>query len=252
MFYKNILFIIIFLSIVNCSTGNLIKNQPNIKLINGYSNKGFALIYSDNLYEQKIITKKISERSLIIFQKKLKTNTLVKITNILNNKSIIGTVGKDSDYPTFNNSVVSLRVAEELDLDNNQPYIEILEILENSTFVARKAKTYDEEKIVAAKAPVDGISINDLNVIKNDNEVSSATKFSYNIKIADFYYNDTALMMLNRIKTETLINSVKIKKVSNNRYRVYLGPFNDINSLQKSFNDISILKFENIEIIRND
>ena len=252
MFYKNILFIIIFLSIVNCSTGNLIKNQPNIKLINGYSNKGFALIYSDNLYEQKIITKKISERSLIIFQKKLKTNTLVKITNILNNKSIIGTVGKDSDYPTFNNSVVSLRVAEELDLDNNQPYIEILEILENSTFVARKAKTYDEEKIVAAKAPVDGISINDLNVIKNDNEVSSATKFSYNIKIADFYYNDTALMMLNRIKTETLINSVKIKKVSNNRYRVYLGPFNDINSLQKSFNDISILAFENIEIIKND
>ena len=30
------------------------------------------------------------------------------------------------------------------------------------------------------------------------------------------------------------------------------GPFNNINSLQKSFNDISILEFENIEIIKND
>ena len=59
-------------------------------------------------------------------------------------------------------------------------------------------------------------------------------------------------MLLNRIKTENLIKNPKIKKVSNNKYRVYLGPFNDINSLQKSYNDISILEFENIEIIKND
>jgi hypothetical protein len=33
----------------------------------------------------------------------------------------------------------------------------------NSTFVAKKAKTFEEEKKVAEKAPVDGIQINDLN-----------------------------------------------------------------------------------------
>jgi cell division protein FtsN len=38
--------------------------------------------------------------------------------------------------------------------------------------------------------------------------------------------------------------------MTEDKYRVYLGPFNNINSLQKSFNDISILNFENIEIIR--
>jgi len=250
--YKNILLLIVFLIVSNCTTGNLVNNKPVKTLNKGFTNKGFALIYSENLYKQKIVSKKISERSLIIFQKKLKTDTLVKITNILNNKSIIGTVGKKATYPSFNNSVLSIRIADELDLDINQPYVEILEILENSIFVAQKAKTYDEEKKVAVKAPVDGISINDLNVVKKDGEKNHDVKFSYSIKVADFYFNDTALILLSRIKTESLIENAKIKKLSDKKYRVYLGPFNDINSLQKSYNDISILEFENIEIIRND
>jgi cell division protein FtsN len=59
-------------------------------------------------------------------------------------------------------------------------------------------------------------------------------------------------MMLSRIKIESLIENPKIKKISDKKYRVYLGPFNNINSLQKSYNDISILEFENLEIIKND
>ena len=253
MFYKNILLLILLTIFVsNCTTTTLVKKQPNTALVNGYSNKGFALIYSEDLYKQRIISKKISERSLIVFQRNLKIHTQVKITNILNNKSTIGIVGKNSKYPSFNNTVLSIRIADELDLDINQPYVEILEILENSIFVAQRAKTYDEEKNVAVKAPVDGISINDLNIEKKVDNKKYNTEFSYNIKIADFYFNDTALMMLGRIENESSINNPKIKKISNKKYRVYLGPFNNINSLQKSYNDISILKFENIEIIRND
>tara|TARA_B100000787_G_scaffold154325_1_gene129095 strand:- start:541 stop:1299 length:759 start_codon:yes stop_codon:yes gene_type:complete len=252
MFYKNILLSIFFLFLSNCTTGTLDTNKPTKTLVNGYSNKGFALVYSEDLYKQKIVSKRINERSLIIFQKNLKINTQVKITNILNNKSIIGTIGKNSKYPSFHNSVLSIRIADELDLDINQPYVEILEILENSIFIAQKAKTYDEEKNVAVKAPVDGISIKDLNTVKNENKKTFNEKFSYIIKIADFYFNDTALMMLSRIETDSGINNPKIRKISDKKYRVYLGPFNEINSLQKSYNDISILEFENIEIIRND
>ena len=252
MFYKNIIFIIICIILSNCTTTSLVNNKPNKTIVNGYSNKGFALIYSDNLYKQKIINKKIDNRSLTIFQKNLKTNTQVKITNILNNKTLIVTVGKNSIYPSFNNSVLSTRIAEELDLDTNQPYVEILEILENSIFIAQKAKMYDEEKSVAVKAPVNDISINDLNVLEQDNEKKINTKFSYIIKIADFYFNDTALLMINRIKTESPIEKLKIRKISDKKYRVYLGPFNNINSLQKSYNVISILEFENIEFIKND
>ena len=252
MFYKNILFITIFLILTNCTTGTLVKNKKNAVIVNAYSNKGFALFYNEKLYEQKIVNKKIADRSLVIFQKSLKANTQVKITNILNNKSLIATVGKNSIYPSFNNVVLSKRISDELELSINQPYVEILEILENSIFVAKKAKTYNEEKNVAIKAPVDDISINDLNKKNTDDKKIYSTKFSYTIKVADFYFNDTALMMLSRIKTESLIKDPKINKISNKKYRVYLGPFNNINSLQKSYNDINILKFENIEIMKND
>ena len=58
--------------------------------------------------------------------------------------------------------------------------------------------------------------------------------------------------MAKRIKADTSIKKTNIRKISDKKYRVYLGPFNNINSLQKSYNDIKILDFENIEIIRND
>jgi len=252
MFYKNTLLIFVCILLSNCTTTNPISNKTNQSIVNGFSNKGFALVYSENLYNKKIINKKIDERSLMIFQKNLKFNTQVKITNILNGKSLIGTVGKNSTYPEFNNVVISKRIADELDLNLSQPYVEVLEVLRDSMFVAKKAKTYDEEKSVAVKAPVNNISINDLSVVKKDDLKDFDTKFSYTIKIADFYFKDTAIMMQNRIKSESQVKDSKIKKISDKKYRVYLGPFNNINSLQKSYNDISILEFENIEIIKND
>tara|TARA_B100000795_G_scaffold251372_1_gene220154 strand:+ start:972 stop:1730 length:759 start_codon:yes stop_codon:yes gene_type:complete len=252
MFYKNILFIIICIFISNCTTTTLLKDRPNKTFVKSYSNKGFALIYNEDLLKKKIVSKKINDRSLTIFQKQLKKNSQVKITNLINNKSIIGTVGKNSTYPLFNNSVLSIRIADELDLNIDQPYVEILEILENSIFVAQRAKTYDAEKNVAVKAPVDAIKIKDLNKGKIIDKNTFNTKFSYTIKIADFYFNKTALLMLDRITNESAIENPKIKKINDKRYRVYLGPFTNINSLQRSYNDISILEFENIEIIKND
>ena len=59
-------------------------------------------------------------------------------------------------------------------------------------------------------------------------------------------------LLIDRITKETKIKDAKIKKIAEKKYRVYAGPFNNISSLQKSYNDISILEFENIEIIKND
>jgi hypothetical protein len=252
MLCKYILLISICIFLSNCTTTSLNKKKTDKNSVNSFLNKGFALTYSEDLYKQKIISKKIDERSLIIFQRNLKVNTAVKISNILNNKSLIVTVGKNSRYPSFYNSVVSPRIAEELELDIDQPYVEILEILENSIFVAQKAKTFDEEKSVAIKAPVNSISISNLNILKKNIKNDLNKKFSYTVKIADFYFKDTALIMSKRIKDESITGNPKIKKISNKKYRVYLGPFDNINSLQKSFNDISILQFENIEILKND
>ena len=58
--------------------------------------------------------------------------------------------------------------------------------------------------------------------------------------------------MIDRIKKETLANKIGVQNLSDTQYRVFLGPFDNINSLQKAFNDINVLQFENIEIIKND
>ena len=252
MLCKKIFYLYIFILFNNCTITDTSVHKPIISIDSPYSNKGFALIYNIDLYNKKIISKKIDERSLVIFQNKLKKDTKVKITNLINNKSIIATIGNDASYPSFNNSVLTLRIVNEISLSKNEPYIEILELSKSSLIVAKKVKMFDEEKKVAAKAPVNSISINDHNK-KNAKSISiSSKKFSYNIKIADFYFNDTAVLLSKRINSETMIKEIKIKKILENKYRVYLGPFNNINALQKSYNDISILKFENIEIIKND
>ena len=110
---------------------------------------------------------------------------------------------------------------------------------------------FEEERTVAEKAPVDGIQINDLNPKKNTKKISRNKSFSYSIKVADFYYKDTAQMMINRIKDEASIKDLKIIKLSETKYRVLIGPFNDIKSLKGSFEKMSKLNFENLEIINN-
>ena len=53
-----------------------------------------------------------------------------------------------------------------------------------------------------------------------------------------------------RILNETSIKKVKIKKLSNTDFRVFLGPFNNLSSLKNSFNAINVLQFDTIEIIK--
>ncbi len=100
-------------------------------------------------------------------------------------------------------SVISQRIVDELDINEDEPYVELSLISNESTFVAKKAKTFEEEREVAEKAPIEGIQINDLNKsISTNNEKKKLSKFSYSIKVADFYYKKTARLMVDRIKEE--------------------------------------------------
>ena len=108
---------------------------------------------------------------------------------------------------------------------------------------------FEEEKKVAEKAPVDGIKINDLNQKKVKKDKVKKKKFSYIIKVADFYYKESANSMAERIKDESLINNVAIVKLSETKYRVLIGPFNDIKSLQNSFEKMGMFNFENLEVL---
>ncbi len=252
MNYKNFIIILAISLLSHCSTP--IKNSSKqFQSIERFNNKGFALVFSENLLNTKKVNKKLDNRSYLILQKNLKKNSNVKITNLLNNKSLIAKVKSSrSEYPNFYNSVVSQRIAEDLEIDSNEPYVEIFLISNNSSFVAKKTKTWEEEKEVAEKAPVDGITINDLNQVKAKVKKAKKKKFLYSIKIADFYYEKSAIQMIERIEKETSIKKFKILALSKTKFRVILGPFNDINSLKNSYNKTTILDFENLEIIRHD
>ena len=242
-------FIIIFLSLLIVSCDKSIINKSSTigsKIEKRYNNIGFALIYNDSL--EKI--KKIEPRSLNIYHKSLKKKSIVKITNPKNNKYLIAHVKSNKiKFSNFYNSILSLRIAEELELDFKEPYVEIILISKDSTFVAKKAKMFDEEKNVAEKAPVDGIQINDLNITKKKAKIDKKVIFSYSIKVADFYYRDTAEMMLDRIKNEASIKNSSIIRLSETKYRVLIGPFNDIKTLKKTFEKMDSFNFENLEIL---
>ena len=252
MNYK-LFFIFIFILLNSCADTTNVKFSKNLIITDKFSNKGFALIYDEDLLKNKIINKRINDRDLIIFQKNLNLGTSVKILNPSNNKSIIAKVGKNSIYPSFNNSVISKRIFSELEIDIEEPYIHIEEIKEKNTFIAKKTKTFEVEKKVAGKAPVKSISINNLNEIKKKVVKKKKKKsFKYSIKIADFYFEKTAKSMIYRVKSETGINDVKITKISKNKFRVYLGPYSNLKTLQKAYNGVEKLEFENIEILRNE
>ena len=248
MFYKKF-YILLILILTSCITTDHKSHKININNKN-FVNKGFAVVYNDDLFELKQISKKIDNREMVVFQKNLKKGTIVRIKNILNGKTILAKVGPKADYPIFNNVVVTERISKEIDLDLNEPYVEVYEVIHNSTFIAKKAKIYEKEKEVANKAPVDSVNINDLNSSDEKKIKPVKAKFKYIIKVADFYFKDTAQSMVNRILKETDEKNVKIQMRSDTEYRVFLGPYTDIKSLQKGFNSINILQFENIEIIK--
>ena len=248
MIYRLIQIVIFCLLLLSCEQANNILKNDNLKIEHKYRNSGFALVYKDKLKD----IKKLETRSLNIYHKSLKKRSIVKITNPKNDKYIIAEVKSNRvKFSNFYNSVLSLRIAEELELDFDEPFVELILVSKDSTFIAKKAKMFEEEKTVAEKAPVDGIQINDLNNKKSKIKKGKDKTFSYSIKVADFYYKDTADMMIKRIKEESSIENLNISKLSETKYRVLIGPFNDIKTLKKSFEKMNTLNFENLEILNN-
>ena len=250
MNYKIICFVF-FIFIISCTEKS--PKFSSSKNFESYSNKGFALVYDDELYKKKFINKKLNDRSLLIFNNVLNKETPIRVTNLLNGKYLIAKVGDEANYPFFYNSVISKRIATDLEINLDEPYIEIKTLNKNNSFIIGKAKTFDEEKEVATKVPIEGIEIENISDIKTKKKQAkpiSNSNFKYIIKIADFYFEDSAKMLKNRLLSEFGVNNVKIIKISKNNFRVFKGPYNTLDSIKDQFNDIIKLDFDNIDIIK--
>jgi len=224
-------------------------NRNNIQVKKTFISKGFTLIYNDNLIKKKTIKKRIDDREYAILHSFLERNTYVKIFNPINSKTVIAKVKYKTNYPIIYNSVITNRIAEELELNYEDPYVEIIEIRKNDTFISKKAKTFEEEKNVANKAPVTDININ---VISNEpeNTVIRSKKNEYIINIGEYYYLDSAKVVKNRLINEANLTNVKIKKISENKFRVYVGSYSFFNAMKDPYFAISKLGFEHLDVIK--
>ena len=83
---------------------------------------------------------------LQISHQNLKTGTLIKITNPKNKESLVLKNIKRIRYPEFYKVLITEAVAEKLKLDKNLPILEIIEVKKNKSFIAKEAKTFNEEK----------------------------------------------------------------------------------------------------------
>ena len=243
MNYKNLLLILLFLT--SC-TAQSTQYSENI-----FSNRGFVLLYDESLIEKKLLRKPLDDRSLEIVHNTLSKGTKVRIINLLNNKSTNAIVKTKNKNLFFYNSSFSKRIFDELDIALKEPYVEISKIRENKTFIAKKSKTFDEEKKVANKAPVKSISINEIGTPKSK-ELDDRRSFNYSKKITEFNFLKNAKELKERIENETSLKNINIISINDTKHQVLLGPYSNINTLQSAYNSINNLNFENIELIRND
>ena len=247
--YKAFLLLPVFIFLVSCADYQH-NNKSKKKIKNYYSSKGFALIYSDNIFEKKIINQKIDNNEVLILHRFLKKNTHVQITNPNTSKSIKAKIYKKTSYPDIFNAVITTKIAEILGLDFNNPYIEIIEIKKNKTFVAKKSNTFIEETNVALKAPVSEIKVDNLNLseVKEVNDVDESNKRVFTILINDFYYKDSATNLKNDLIQKTKIKDIYVKKITNTKYRLLAGPFKNFNALKTTYISLNNLGFKNLDI----
>ena len=121
MNYKFFFILLSVLFIYGCETTNndMLKTEK-FDVVQRYKNLGFTLIFDGNLDN----IKKLDERSLDIYHKSLKKRSIVKITNPNNGKYLIARVKSNRvKFSNFYNSVISKRIAEILELNQDDLYI---------------------------------------------------------------------------------------------------------------------------------
>ncbi len=238
-------FLILFFFLISCA-----NYSTNIENRSAFNSKGFAYIFSEKDFDEKILKKKLDNTKLQIAHSSLRPNTLIKIINPKTKDYLTIKNLKNVDYPDFYKILITEKVAKSLNLNLELPLVEILEIKKNKSFVAKKAKIFNEEKKIPSNAPVTSVKIS--NISKNKDTKKRIDKDDFIILIATFYSNSTAEFLKERI-TKEIPNfdqkKLKIVKQSNKEINLISGPYNTINLMK---NDYILLKgfgFEELDII---
>jgi len=245
--------IFILLFFLNSCVAN--QSVSNLKLKKGdyYSSKGFALIYQEKNFEDKLVSKKLDNEKLQIAHTNFGRNKVLVLTNPNNNKSIELPVTKKAKYPGFFNLLITKKVSEKLELDEQFPLLEINVRTKNRSFVAKKTVMHSEEKNVHDKAPVTKIKIDNISKNKINNKTKIQKKKKFYIIIGEFYSSKSALNLRDMLAEKYIKKDLlKLKKLAKTRYELSAGPYFTINTLKNGYFALNKYGFDNLDIKQND
>ena len=238
-----LLFSILFF-LVSCTTSSKLYNKTP------FNSSGFAYIYNDNDYENNLIKGKLDNTKLEISNSELKLNSLIKITNPKTKESMVLKNTKKIEYPDFYKIIITEKVAKKLNINSELPFVEISEIKKNKSFVAKKAKIFNEEKMLPSNAPVTSVEIS--NISKNKDFKKSQKKEEFFILIGSFSQKTVAEYLKNRIIKEIPnynSKNLRIIKKSNKENNLLSGPYYTINLMKNDYILLKNLGFEELNIV---
>ena len=240
--------VFILLFIYSCSA-----NYTKYENRTPYNSKGFAFIYKDNDFQNKIIKIKMNNKIAEAAHHTLKPGVTLKIINPKNNKSVVLKNSSKTNFSDFYKILITKSLADEIGLSYDFPLVEVLEIKKNKSFVAKKAKIFNEEKKIPSKAPVASVKIS--NISKNKSKITSSVPDKIFIHVASFYSTETAKFLRQRIikeLPELSSKKVKLKKISSKETQVISGPYTSVNLLKNDYIKLKNYGFEELDILINE
>ena len=219
---RNKVVVLFFILIVSCQSFSIYENN------NTYEKIGFAEFTKN----EDVIHRNIAP------------NSKIKITNLLNKKSIVVEVNENSNYKKEREIIVPNKYIDLLELNYNLPIVKIETLRANKTFKIDTVKIFEEEKKISQNVETKNVNIVDLskNYSSKNNNLNKLI-----IYYGDFTFKNSALDMVSLLKKDIKNVNPTVIQV-NKKFRVKVASINDINEFDIFFNKIVNTKFDNYNI----
>jgi hypothetical protein len=220
---RNKLIVLFFILIASCQTFSSYENN------NTYEKIGFAEFTKND----------------DVIHRNIAPNSKVKITNLLNKKSLVVEVNKNLNFKKEREIIIPNKYMDLLELNYNLPIVKIETLRTNKTFKADTAEIFDEEKKITQNVEIKNVDIIDLSK-NNSSKNNNLNKLI--IYYGDFTFKNSALDMVSLLKKEIKNLNPTVIQV-NKKFRVKVTTINDISEFDIFFNKIVNTKFDNYNII---
>ena len=204
--------------------------------------QNFSTYENNNTYE-KIGFAEFTKNEDVI-HRNIAPNSKIKITNLLNKKSIVVEVNKNSNYKKEREIIIPNKYIDLLELNYNLPIVKIETLRANDTFKIDTVKIFEEEKKISQNVEIKNVDIVDLS--KNYSSINNNLN-KLIIYYGDFTFKNSALDIVSLLKKDIKNVNPTVIQV-NKKFRVKIASINDINEFDIFFNKIVNTKFDNYNI----